>query len=535
MKVSILVVILDFLVCSLLLFVIGTGGKQTQFATSAEPKAARATAEEFAPAAIQAQQDEWNRGYEQQEILTKLNTETTENEQLRARLNQTSATLAAREANLKSVSEEKTRVEQAKAQTEQALSTVETQLTRVSAEREKLQQEGTAAKGQLAALQTEQTELQQEKTELQQRAAQLGETVASQQSTIGTLAGEVRASQARVEAQLAEVTGVRENQQAMQDNLAALAEMVKALQAEMNPAERQQLMTAVAGVAKGQQDMQGQLDTLVKSGNNEKVAQSLGAIQTGQDALREQTAKLSGQVEAIRARKPGPYKAVKASRVELLSSIAQRDNRDVSYQFKSATYPPVVEVDGHSFTVASSQSLGFNWWALDSFSRVTDLQYSVGRQGETPSATTVATSACALRADSHVVSIELDHPVPGLTPTQLADAGVLQSDQSKFQIFKSTAAGLSFEVDTSPDLADARYLVVKRSTRGVASWFENPAYRADLGDYMVTTDGKLIGIMVSRERCFILTKDNLTACAATVPLADKQQFVRAVKQFQRLK
>src|ERR1035437_2878598 len=103
MKTSILIVMLDFLVCSLLLFVIGTGGKQTQFATSAPP----AVHEEFSAAAIQAQQEEWNRDYEQQALLTQLKTETTEKEQLQARLSETSAALAAREANLKALSEEK--------------------------------------------------------------------------------------------------------------------------------------------------------------------------------------------------------------------------------------------------------------------------------------------------------------------------------------------------------------------------------------------------------------------------------------------
>ncbi len=524
MKPSILVVILDFLVCSLLMFVIGTGGTESQRATSAEP---RAVAEEFSPTALQAQQDEWNRDYEQQELRTKLNTTSSENEQLRSRL-------ASREENLKTVSEEKTRIEQQKAQTEQALSSVETQLNRVNTEREKLQKEGEAAKGQLAALQTEQTKLQQEKTELQQRASQLGETVASQQSTIGTLAGEVRASQARMEAQLAEVTGVREDQQAMLDNLAALAEMVKALQTEMNPAEREQLLSAMTGVAKGQQDMQGQLDTLIKSGNNERVVQSLGAIQTGQDSLREQTAKLAGQVEAIRARKPGPYQAVKASRVELLTTVSQVDDRGVAYRFKSAAYPPVVRVNGKQFAVVSAQSLGFNLWSLDAGTPMRELTYTVARQGESPAATLTG-NACVLRADPHVAVIELNETITGLTATELADAGVLQSDQHKFQVFKSSAAGLSFEVDTSPDLGDGRYLIVKRAMRGIASLFENPAYRPDAGDYMVTSDGKLIGVMVSREKCLVLTKDNLAACALTVPLADKRQFATAAKQFQRLK
>jgi hypothetical protein len=141
-----------------------------------------------------------------------------------------------------------------------------------------------------------------------------------------------------------------------------------------------------------------------------------------------------------------------------------------------------------------------------------------------------------LRADSHVVAAELSGAVPGLNAMELAGPeAVLQTDQRKLQVFKSTATGLSFEADTSPDLADPRYLVVKRQLRGVASWFENPAYRADTGDYVVTSDGKLVGIMVGRERCFIVTKDNLLDCAATIPLADARQFQPAWQTYRKLK
>ena len=56
-----------------------------------------------------------------------------------------------------------------------------------------------------------------------------------------------------------------------------------------------------------------------------------------------------------------------------------------------------------------------------------------------------------------------------------------------------------FETDASPDLANGNYLVIKRPMRGIAAWFENPAYRAEAGDYIVTADGKLVGIMIDRE------------------------------------
>jgi predicted nuclease with TOPRIM domain len=569
MKTSILIVMLDFLVCSLLLFVIGTGGKQTQFATSAPP----AVHEAFSVAALQAQQEEWNRDYEQQALRAQLNTTTTENEQLRGRLTETSATLAAQEANLKALAEEKARVEVARTQTEQALTTVASQLARATAEQSKLQQEGDAAKEslvkvqtELTGLQTEQSKLQTEKTQLEQHAQQLGQTVASQQATISTLSEEVRASQTRVEAQMGDVAkeqqemgstlgrldefartlpatiqknvaGVHDEQQAMQQNVAALAEDVKGLQAGLNADEKSRLMQAVSDVAKGQQDLQSRLDTLIKAGQNDQIGQSLNTIESGQEALRQQTAKLGDQIESIKARGPGPFKAVKGARLELLVAIAKRDSAESpTSRFKSAAYPPVVNVGGHSFVIANYQTFGFGWWALSAIGEITQLKYTVDKAGETPWTGALSAPACALRADPHVVAVELSGAVPGLATMELAGPeAVLQTDQRKLQVFKSTAAGLSFEADTSPDLADPRYLVVKRPLRGVASWFENPAYRADTGDYVVTSDGKLVGIMVGRERCFVLTKDNLVNCAATIPLADARQFQPAVEIYRKLK
>lgn len=558
MKTSILIVMLDFLVCSLLLFVIGTGGEHTQFETSA-PKTSPVH-EEFTPAAMQAQQEAWNRDYEQQSLLTQLNSASTENQQLRSRLNETAATLAQQEANLKAVTEEK-------AQTEKTLSNIQQQLAHVSEERQKAQQEGEAAKENLAKLQSEEAKLQQERSQLTQQAQQLGQTVASQQATISTLSQQVLSSQERVESQLTDVakgqqemgttlaqldefartlpatiqkgvSGVHDEQQVMQQDLAAMAENVKGLQSELNGDEKGGLGQAMEDIAKGQQDLQSKLDALMKSGQGDQIAQSLNAIEAGQDALRQQTAKLGEQIESIKARGPGPYKAVKGARLGLQVAIAETESSRGTpiFHFRSTAYPPVVNVGGRSFVVANSRTLGFNWDEFDSESEITQLKYTVSRVGDTPWSGSLTGPACALRVDPHVVAVELSQPAPGVTTMELAGPdAIVQNDQHRLYVFKSTATGLSFEIDTAPDLADARYLVVKRAMRGVAVWFENPAYRADAGDYVVTSDGKLVGIMVSRERCFILGKDNFTDCALSVPLTDGQQFLRAVSEFQRLK
>jgi hypothetical protein len=79
-------------------------------------------------------------------------------------------------------------------------------------------------------------------------------------------------------------------------------------------------------------------------------------------------------------------------------------------------------------------------------------------------------------------------------------------------------------------MADGRYLVIKRPLRGIVAWLENPAYRTEVGDYVVTSEGKLVGLMVTRERCLLLTRENITGCGTAIPLADKSGFQRAVRQ-----
>jgi hypothetical protein len=200
----------------------------------------------------------------------------------------------------------------------------------------------------------------------------------------------------------------------------------------------------------------------------------------------------------------------------------------------------LVLVGGRSYVVASYHTLGLAWPGAasndDPQGEVAELKCTIGRYGETPWSTDLIVPACALKADPRVVTLELGGNMPGLTTMELAGPDALfPNGDPKMHVFKSTAAGLSFEVDASPDLSDARYLVLKRPLRGVATWFENPAYRAEAGDYVVTPDGKLVGIMVNRERCFVLSKDNVAACSLSIPLADKKEFLNAARQYPKLK
>jgi len=522
MKPSILIVMLDFLVCSLLFFVVGPEGTPTRpgrGANAAQP----AVHEVFAPAAMQAQQEQWNRDYEQQQLLARLSAETRAGEQLRgtvaslnANLQDASAALTARQRELQQREAALATLSGEKAKAEAEKSRIETEKAQIERERVNLTQALSKVETQLVALSSE-------KTELTRRTAQLGQTVASQQDTIKTLADDVRASQIRLEQQFVQAT---DNQRELQDTIAGLAAQLEAIQAELTGPEREELTKVVTAVAKGQQELNASVQEFVKTGP--VVTQGLENLQTGQTALREQAVELAKKVEAIQARKPGPFNAVKSARLELQIAMAKRDYRDAPVsRYRATAFPFAVKVDSNRvLIVMHGQALGLNWWALSpayAGGEMVELKHVARREGPPPWSATLDGNVSRLKADGRIVALE----VAGDFGMELAGSdAVLKSDLRNLHVFKSNAAGLSFEAEIAPDLTDSRYLIVRRPLRGLAAWLENPAYRADTGDYVVTPDGKLVGIMVTREKCLLLTRENIADYSATVPLNNKSEFLK---------
>jgi chromosome segregation ATPase len=593
MKPSILVVMLDFLVCSLLMFVVGdTSGPQPSPAHASSSAAVGSLHDDFGPAAVEAMRAEWNQDYEQQILLAQLNTQRTENEQLRGslvatsdQLSQTSATLSAKQAEAQALQELTAQREQAiqkldtnlkelaaqKEQETQALQALnaarEQQIQQLDAQKQKAQQELASTQADLSHLATEREKLRQEQATLQQRTQQLAQTINSQQDTIRTLTENVSAGQSRLEGQFARfaedqqrmgntlsqletwsrslpdvirenTVGISKDQETLMANIAALTDRVAGLQAGLSEADRQALMQAVNNVASGQKQLQAQLDTVIQNGQNDQIAGKLGSIQTGQDALRNQTASLASQIEELQARKEGPFKAVKNSRVELRVAISKkRYEGDTPYRFRSTLFPPLVQVDNQTYVIANTEDIGLNWWVLSAANQrgeITELQFSVAAtDGAQSPAALLQAEACVLAADTRVAALPAAAALKNTVGLELAGAeAVLQAGQRTLHVFKTTSAGLSFEVETSPSLEDNRYLQVKRNLRGIAAWYENPAYRPAAGDYLVTTDGKLVGIMVDHEKCFILTKDRIASCAQSIPLADPAGFQQGTSRLQ---
>lgn len=534
MKPSILIVMLDFLVCSLLLFVAGSPGSP-----AARPAPSGAVHDAFSAAALEQQQQEWNREYERTRLVAQLDRESAMRQQLETRLAATTAALTDREAQLRILTVEQLRLQQLQQQTEQARRVVEEQLVRVEAERARLAGEGAAMKEQLARIEAEHRRLLQEKSELAKRAAQLGETVASQQATITLLSEEVRAAQRRMESQLGEVlrgqaalndtltqletftrqvpaqfqaalTSFGEDQRRMQDDIATLLTAARELQSALGTEERARLMNAVEDLQRGQQQLNEHLRGMLQAGGAVGLSDALGALQAGQLALTEQTARLAEHLEAAQAQKPGPHRALRPARLEWRTEMKARHRRDgTELRFRAQAFPPSVQIGERVGVFLPAHVMGLNWRGVGPDYEIVEIQHVLRRHGEVVWSGRLSAATCTLADEARLVFVPLPDTIPDLEPLRVADAGGVVD---QLYVFKSTAAGLSFITETAVDLADHRYRVLKQPLRGVAAWFENPAYRGQLGDVLITPDGRLAGILVARDRAYLVTPRTVLDC-----------------------
>ena len=199
MRPSLLVIIMDFLVSSLLLFVSGPGAREEGISRRATrgPTAAE-TAPEFAPAAIVEMEQQWTREYQQQlaetkissqaEQLAALDTQGRELTAVRARLEdqvvQQASELDRRQTAIANLSEERARQEAALEQTQQQAAKLAQEKNVVAAARDAVQQYAEQLAAAKAETERKLNLAEAQRQEVATQAAQLRQRLAEQAATI---------------------------------------------------------------------------------------------------------------------------------------------------------------------------------------------------------------------------------------------------------------------------------------------------------------------------------------------------------------
>jgi len=332
-----------------------------------------------------------------------------------------------------------------------------------------------------------------------------------------------------------------EAQTQMQHNAEALLPVLERLaqdrKAEVNKALAQKMEVLLAQQKKLQQDLQA---LATKSPDPQAAGERLQETGKGQEAMAKGLKDLADKVEELEAKKSRFFLSFREARVELMTRMKERNVWPKSWIktddiWQKEIYPPALVLNNRQFIVAYYQDVGLHWSEIDG--NVYEISFTLGKRGDAPFSFPLSGPIHILDKERHIVLIDLTPRDPGdarvlsqIKPMQMISRPNLEKRGTKqIYLFKRTLQGLSFEVEASLDMQDAHHLIVKR----------NPAARKadrfipEAGDFLVTAEGEMVGMMIDQERGYLLSAETLALSGTVIPLDDIKAFAARASRYQR--
>ncbi len=601
MRPALLVVIMDFLVSSLLLFVSGPGaGWSARHRPGAgEPPAA---APEFSPAALQEMERQWQAQYQEEFRAMQLLDQQSQiaraeagNRRLQefqaglekqladraAQLEMEQQRRAAAEAERRRLAGEHQLQQAALQESAQRLEQLNRQREALLAEQARMQEQIAATAAERAAARQEARALEETKNGLENQVAGLRgrlqaqaetigaqhRTIASQQEVIDQSLQDVARMQARLETKTDQLSGKQDQVQALLRDFQAMAEgLPEAVRApardlaleqqRLNELVRQ-LADAVAEtgardldaearsladaklekLASLQQTLQEELRKLLEQGMQPGLQQELQAVQQQQAELQSGITGLAGRLEEMETRQAGPFANLRDACLPVSSSLtaAYGNGNDPASQtevFANTVYAPLIQVNGAAWLVLHGRDLGMKWVA--SAPALHGVNWSAKTRDGTAVWRTETGRAALLETEPALVRMECPAPgapdaggrISGIRPMPLIGrAEMAKRGARDVFLVKRHADGAAFAVDAAPDQASPVYLKVQRALRPWANfvarrlWLD-PRSQAEPGDFIVTAEGEMVGVMIDEQRCRVLDAADFGPAARPLPLAD---------------
>lgn len=599
MRPALLVVIMDFLVSSLLLFVSGPGDgwSARQRPAGGEPPAA---APEFSTAALQEMERQWQAQYQEQfremrllDQQSQLARAADAQRRLQALQTGLERQLADRAAQLEQEQQRRAAAEAerlrlaAEHQNQQAslqeaaqrLQDLDRQRAALLQEQARMQAQIADTAGERAAAQAEARNLQNLKAELENQVAGLRgrlqaqaetigaqhRTIASQQEVIDQSLQDVTRMQSRLETKTDQLSGKQDQMQALLRDFQAMAEglpeavrapardlaleqqrlneLVRRLSDTVAEAGARNLDEAARTLADSrletlaamQQNLQEDLRKLLEQGMQPGLQQELQAVQQQQAALQSGISGLAGRLEEMETRQAGPFANLRDACLPVSSSLTAAygnvdDPAAHTEVFENTVYAPLLTANGAVWLVLHGRDLGLKWAAAAP--ALHGVHWNAQTRGGAAVWRAANGRAALLENEPALVRLECasataaDGRAFGIRPMSIIGrAELAQRGARDVFLVKRQADGAAFAVDAAPDQATPAYLKIRRALRPWANfvarrlWLD-PRSQAEPGDFIVTSEGAMVGVMVDEQRCRVLDTADFSPAARPLPLAD---------------
>ena len=604
MRPSLLVIIMDFLVSSLLLFISGPGSREDGLPSRSATRGPTAaeTAPEFAPAAILDMEQQWSREYQQQMAETKISTQaealslmelrgrelTAARAQLEGRVTQQGAELERKQQNLAqlnstvdSLQAERARQDAALQTTRQQAATLAEEKNAVAATRDALAAAKAETERKLQEAEAHRQELAAQALLLRQRIADQADvirrqtlTLASQQQAIRDDLRNLSTTQTRIESK---ADALQRGQADMQNSLArfqlfaanlpkewqstaqqiagdqarlmgavtGLTAMVSAQNPAQTAAEQQQIRDRIKELTNFNRDLTSQLTTLATNGfDGSALGAELRAVHQQQVQLQAGIGGLGSRLGEMETRQIGPFAKFRDARIGVRAALTAAKVGGANApgpapsSFSTTTYAPLVYAGDRFWLILHAGDLGVTWRDLDD--ELDRLAFTALVPGlATPQV--LHGPAHPLGSEPRLMLLDLRQE-PGVMaalsgashvkPAALLGRNGLEKRGARdLYLFKRTGEGLGFAVELAPDLARPGYLLLRSTYNRFINFLSTQlistaAQRPEAGDYIVTSEGAIVGVMVDEQRAYVLADADFVVGARVISIETPRDFAR---------
>jgi hypothetical protein len=605
MRPALLVIIMDFLVSSLLLFI---GNPDEPARGGRSPTAETPAAEEFSVAAISEMENEWMQEYQDQLRDMKLATQqeqlaalAAEKSTLATRVTRQSAEIQRQQIAADNLAREIKMLTDQRASKEAALRQAQSEaetlarekadLTEAKARLEKMAAALAEAKVQgerlLKEAEARQKDLQSQNVQMRTSVAaqaeairRQNETIAGQQKIIDQSLRNVALAQSRMETKTdvlqrgqnqmqatltdlqsfasrlpadlqANAQRIASEQRRLETVVTGLVALVSGSQSGLSPAEQKAVSDRLALLTSLHQQLNQNIQGLLATGVVDRVADNLVAVREQQRALQNEMSGLVHKMEDYEARQSGPFGRFRNARLLVRVAMAAEGTSNHTMhsldndRYDSTAYVPLLAATDRILIVTHMRDLGLQWNGISWY--LTELNFSLATSGTTQLTATIKGPIQILAGDRHLALIDCAQDAglsdlirqSKMSPMKIIGRQALEKRGLRdVYLLKSSTGGIGFMAETTQDLDAPGYLLIRRTFRPlldkVARYlFVNPESRPEPGDFLVTAEGEVIGVMVDDRKCFILTEEAVAKSARRIPLNVLPTFAREVIQLRQ--
>lgn len=372
-------------------------------------------------------------------------------------------------------------------------------------------------------VQSEVTKLQQESTAHRQESSNYMAQIAQQISLLPTNFQST-------------VAALNESQRRIDGSAANISTAMVQLEATLNSEEMNQTIERLSALMASERELQSNMLQVAREAAEKLNPAAVDAIRKQQGEAQEKVAQLGAHIEAINARQAGPYKPVSQARLEVSVSMREADLGPTSWadsddSWSGRVVPPMFFSSSGKFVAVYYANIGLDWSEMIKDGDLNSISLTVGRPpGDNRWSGRFRGNLIALEEDVRVILIPVtDKRSDTQLPLKLCGRERARNMGTKdFRLFKASTQGTSFLVDAGPDLSDSRYMILPTKFKA-DSWIRPVESRPECGDFLVTPEGLLVGLMVDETHCFVLDESCLERRALQFPIDSPLRYRNAAR------